>query len=89
MYFNLDRIEKFINKHTMYISNLKNSDKILAMTKNSFSSKTYRIINNPSNIVAAFSPVEMNEPRAAAELSKSGKESESFNPWNPYVKSKM
>jgi len=48
------------------------------MTKNSVSSKIRRIINHPLNMVAAYSPIEMNAPREAANKSTMGTEEREY-----------
>lgn len=88
-WMNLDTVEKRINKHSLYLSKIKSSDRIISMMKNSVSSKIYRIINDPANMVSAYSPIEMNEPQAAAELSASGREAKEYTLGNPYVKYNM
>lgn len=86
---NLDTVESRINKHSLYLSKIKSPDRIISMMKNSVSSKIYRIINDPANMVSAYSPIEMNEPQAAAELSASGREAKEYTLGNPYVKYNM
>lgn len=86
---NLDTVEQRINRHSLYLSKIKSPDKIISMMKNSVSSKIYRIINDPANMVSAYSPIEMNEPQAAAELSVSGQEAKEYVLNNPYVKCNM
>lgn len=86
---NLDTVENRINKHSLYLSKIKSPDRIISMMKNSVSSKIYRIINDPANMVSAYSPIEMNEPQAAAELSVSGREAKEYVLNNPYVKYNM
>lgn len=88
-WMNLDTVEKRINRHSLYLSKIKSPDRIISMMKNSVSSKIYRIINDPANMVSAYSPIEMNEPQAAAELSESGKEAKEYTLGNPFVKWNM
>lgn len=88
-WLNLDTVEGRINKHSLYLSKIKSADRIISMMKNSVSSKIYRIINDPANMVSAYSPIEMNEPQAAAALSESGREAKEYTLGNPYVKYNM
>lgn len=56
-WMNLDTVEKRINRHSLYLSKIKSPDRIISMMKNSVSSKIYRIINDPANMVSAYSPI--------------------------------
>lgn len=81
-----DWVGGIINKHSLFITNSKSSEKVIAMIKNSVSSKIFRIINDPVNMVSAYSPIEMNEPQEAAQKSSAGNAAKTFVPVNPYVK---
>lgn len=56
------------------------------MTKNSVSSKINRIINDPLNMVAAYSPIEMDDPKEAASKSTLGNAERNYSLMNPAVK---
>ena len=81
----INKLEKAINNHQTYFERA-NDDKLLAMTKNSVSSKIRRIINDPLNMVAAYSPVDMDAPQEAASRSTMGSAEREYNQMVPSTK---
>jgi len=73
----LSWLERTVNRHQIYLSRVSD-DRLVKMTKNSVSSKIRRIINDPHNMVAAYSPIEMNAPREAARKSTMGNEEREY-----------
>lgn len=78
-------LENIINRHQTYLERVSD-DRLIKMTKNSVSSKIRRIINDPLNTVAAYSPIEMEAPKEAANKSTMGSEEREYSQMNPAVK---
>lgn len=90
-----------INEHNMYMT-LKYDKKgrvirtkgqkkipqknILLAFKNSASSKISRVIQDPKNANAAYTPINMDDPKAAAANSELGKESDKLTATSPSSK---
>lgn len=98
---NADYILKKINEHNLYMTlaydqkgklkRVKGQKKIspkniLLAFKNSASSKISRVIQNPKNANAAYTPINMNDPQAAASKSELGKEADKLTATSPSAK---
>lgn len=85
----VQHVENLKNTINFQSAPFKDNSKYMSGIKNSVYSKIYNVIMDVRNQISAFSPVEMDDPRAASATSKSGKEARTMHADNPTTNSIM
>lgn len=80
----VQQVLNMINAHNDYFN--VNPKAALDGFKNSVSSKIQRVISDPKNILSGYTPINMDDPKAAAKNSASGRAIASMTNWNPVTK---
>lgn len=78
----IQEIKKIVDKHNMYISNIKNNDTLENMIKNFMMHEMYDIINDPINLIEAQAPIDLQTglPKKIANSSPRAMDSIKANP---------
>ena len=78
----IQEIKKIVDKHNMYISNIKNNDTLENMIKNFMMHEMYDIINDPINLIEAQAPIDLQTglPKNIANSSPRAMDSIKANP---------